>query len=498
MGIATIITRRAFAHCAGPRKRVSIVGSGPSGFYTAVHLLTRATEPLHVTLWESLPTPFGLSRYGVAPDHPEVKNCEDRFTELANRYHGEARPGEHSFEFVGNMTVGQDVALRELLAAEDAVVLSYGCSGDRRLGIKGEEGTAGVFTSRQFVNWYNGHPHHAQDTALNGFDWTRVRRVGIIGNGNVALDIARLLLTAREEDIWGQTDINPHALQELQRAPLQEVRLIGRRDFLGSKFTNKELREMWELERYGVRGHIAPEHFTPEAWTTLPLDRAMKRRIDMCQQYLLPFSARTSKSAKKYPATAGDYSKTWVCDYLKSPLRIRRDDKGAIRALTVCKNTLTPENKVVRHLDNQLDYDVDVLITSLGYRGEPLPEFATLGVAFDGDRVSNTRGHVLQMDGSPIPGLFTSGWIANGSRGVIMTTMMNSFAVGDEILQYLAQSPPKDRSTGVDLHGRTHTTWDDWMQIDKVEKQRAAQGQPRCKLLSVGEMLEAAGCPRDI
>ncbi|AAS51428.2 ACR202Wp [Eremothecium gossypii ATCC 10895] len=492
MGLATIIARRAYGQCGRARKRVSIVGSGPSGFYTAVHLLTRATEPLHVTLWESLPTPFGLSRYGVAPDHPEVKNCEDRFTELANRYHVAAQPGEHSFEFVGNITVGRDVALRELLAAEDAVVLSYGCSGDRRLGIEGEADTAGVFTSRQFVNWYNGHPRHAQDAALSGFDWARVRRVGIIGNGNVALDIARLLLTAREEALWGQTDINPHALQALRRAPLEEVRLIGRRDFLGSKFTNKELREMWELERCGVRGHIAPEHFTPEAWAALPLDRATKRRIDMCQQYLLPYAARGSKSASKYPPPAEGYSKAWVSDYLKTPLYIRRDGAGAISALTVCKNSLTPENKVVRHLDEQLDYELDVLITSLGYRGQPLPEFGALGVAFDADRVSNSRGRVLRQDGSLIPGLFASGWIANGSRGVIMTTMMNSFAVGDEVLQYLAQSPPKDHSHGIDLRDSTHTTWADWIQIDKTEKQRAARGQPRQKLLSVAQMLEAA------
>ncbi|AMD21254.1 HEL026Wp [Eremothecium sinecaudum] len=483
---------RRFASSAIERKRISIIGSGPSGFYTAYHLLSKCQVPLDVWLWEALPTPFGLSRYGVAPDHPEVKNCEDTFTAIANRYAGDTQPGEHQFRFIGNVTVGRDLPLKSIIDNFDATILSYGCSGDNRLGIPGEETSSGVFTSREFVNWYNSHPHYAKESRLNDFDWTKVRRVGIIGNGNVSLDITRLLLTSNIDEIWGNTDINQNAIRLLQQAPIEEVRLIARRDFLHSKFTNKELRELWELEKYGIRGYIDPQFFTPSEWDLSGMERSIKRRIEMCEQYLKPFHERKGKSFTKYAPPSEGYSKRWVLDYLKTPLAINTGSNGLITSLSFCENTITKENRVISNNSKELSYEIDLLITSLGYRGQPLPDYSDLGIDFSRNRVAcNAGGQVLNKSGNVIPGLFTSGWIRKGGNGVIMTTMMDSFNVGDAVMKYISQLPLKPRTaTEVNLTGLNYTTWATWLKIDAIEKDNASNGQPRQKLQTVEEMLK--------
>ncbi|AET39664.1 NADPH-adrenodoxin reductase Ecym_4641 [Eremothecium cymbalariae DBVPG len=488
-----MLIAKRLIHVKSNRSSVSIVGSGPSGFYTAYHLLNKSRIPLDITIWEKLPTPFGLSRYGVAPDHPEVKNCEKTFTAIANKFSGNVDPKMHSFRFIGNVTVGKDVPLKSLLDNQDVVVLSYGCGADKKLRIPGEEGTRGVFTSRQFVNWYNGHPEFSDNAILNEFDWSNVRKVGIIGNGNVSLDIARLLVSAQVGEIWNKTDINPNALRLLRTAPIEDVRLIARRDFLHSKFTNKELREIWELERYGIQGLIEERYFNPSRWDLSTADRGLKRRIQMCEEYMKPFHERKGKSYTKYPPPAEGYSKRVVFDYLKSPIRINKDQHGVIKSITVCKNSLTPTKKVFHHIEDTIEYDVDLLITSLGYRGEMLPEFTDLNIKFDNNRIVNDRGQVLDTTSNPISGLFTSGWINKGSTGVIMNTMNNSFEVGDNIINYLTELPttlhklrtPDD----IVLCGTKATTWSDWLKMDSVEKERAINGQPRQKLLTVAEML---------
>lgn len=159
--------------------------------------------------------------------------------------------------------------LKELLDNQDAVILSYGCTGDRKLNIPGELGTKGVFSSREFVNWYNGHPDFAKDKRFTDFDWSKVSKVGIIGNGNVALDITRVLISNQIDEIWENTDISSLALNLLRRAPVKDVKLIARRDFVHSKFTNKELRELWELEKYGIRGRIDPKFSRKKCLTHL-------------------------------------------------------------------------------------------------------------------------------------------------------------------------------------------------------------------------------------
>lgn len=483
------------------RKTVSVVGSGPSGFYTAYHLLSKSKIPLHVTMWEKLPVPFGLSRYGVAPDHPEVKNCEDTFTQCADKYRNgsvtEENPLGHKFDFIGGITIGQDISLEKLSQAQDAVVLSYGCGGDKRLGIKHENDTKGVFTSREFVSWYNGHPELQNDSRILDIDWSKVRNVGIIGNGNVALDITRVLLSNQVDDIWKQTDISPHAIKVLKQAPIESVKIIARRDFIHSKFTNKEFRELWELEKYGIQGKISPKYFSSkmfdfESNKENPLyDRAFKRRVEMCSEYLKPYDQRTKKNYKKQ-VPAEPIGKYWELDYLKSPLVINRDDSQHLKSLTLAVNQITDDNKVIS-TDERVTYDLDVLITSLGYGGIPLQEFKPLGIVFHEARghIVNKNGVVLDVNGEPVSHLYATGWIRKGSQGVIASTMMDAFEVADKILQDLESSKVESDDVTQWVNNKRHTTWSDWQKIDQYEQELGKQqGRPREKITTVEGMYD--------
>lgn len=487
-----LITKYGLRQLSTTRKSVSVVGSGPSGFYTVCRLLGKSTIPLDVTLWEKLPVPFGLSRYGVAPDHPEVKNCEDTFSRCAEEFQHSNSKG-HTFKFMGNVDIGRDVKLKQLLDSQDAVVLSYGCSGDHKLGISGED-AKGVFTSREIVSWYNGHPEFANDERLSTFDWSRVRKVGIIGNGNVALDITRILLSCRETEVWGATDVSLPALKALQKAPIEEVKLIARRDFLHSKFTNKEFRELWELERFGVKGVIRPEFFDLHKIQALEADRVLKRRIEMVSQYMLPFDQRTKKNYKKNAPPEGGYTKRWEMDYLKTPLQINTDAGGKLTSLTICHNRLTSDNRVEQIPESTETYELDLLVTSLGYGSHPLGEFDALNIGFSKNSVANDRGHVLDRNGNVFPGLFAAGWIRKGSSGVIASTMADAFEVADSVLQELEQAPQSHQKPPIHMTGTNFTTWEDWRLLDAEERRRGQEhGRLRDKFLSASEMLAFSG-----
>lgn len=511
------------------RKSVSIIGSGPSGFYAAHYMLSKSKIPLDITIWEKLPIPFGLSRYGVAPDHPEVKNCENTFKLSVNstitpctdpttsiraktstedpslfglstaklqankEINANLRGKNHSFKFVGNLTIGEDISLETLYNSQDAVILSYGCSDDNKLGIENEYNTSGVFTSREFVNWYNGHPDYSTDEKLTNFNWSNVKKVCIIGNGNVALDITRLLLSNQIKNIWETTDINPVALKCLNRAPIEEVKLIARRDFPHSKFTNKELRELWELEKYGIRGMINKKFFTPEKWNMQTSSRSFKRCVEMCDEFLKPFDQRTKKYSKKYPLPEVNYARSWELDYLKTPICINNDNKRTLKSLTLCENEISPKNEIIKHKTKISEYQTDILITSLGYCGSPLPGFSNIRIKFDKGHIANDKGRVLDYDNNIIPNLYTSGWIRKGGRGIIMTTMVDSFAVADVILQDLYKST-SSKTKNIDISNFKTTTWQDWLKIDEREKKLGAdKGKIRDKMLTKKEIFQFLG-----
>ncbi|KAG0663621.1 NADPH-adrenodoxin reductase [Monosporozyma unispora] len=468
------------------KKTISIIGSGPSGFYTAYRLLKKSPTPIHVRLWERLPVPYGLSRYGVAPDHPEVKNCEETFEACAQEYSNDNT--QNSFEFIGNVTIGgPHVKLQQLINNEDVVIFSYGCQSDRQLNIPGEMDTKGVFTSREFVNWYNGYFDYALQDKFNKFPWHQVKKVGIIGNGNVALDVTRVLISNHVNELWSRTDISTMALKHLRESQVEDIKLIGRRDFIHSKFTNKELRELWELEKYGIKGMIDEQYFDRDKFELSSMQRAMKRRIEMCDEYMKPFEERSKKNYKKVipldPAT-----RHWSLDYLKTPLRINKDSEGYIKSLTLCHNVVTPENEVLPQLDQQITYELDLLITSLGYKGVPLSEFESLNIGFQRDHISNMRGRVLSRDGKIMPQLYATGWIRKGSQGVIASTMQDSFEVADLVMEDLSSNNNYGKKS-IDLSIIPHTTWPQWETIDREEHRRGVKlSKPRDKFLSLEDV----------
>ena len=239
------VLQRTFATSTAKPISIAVVGSGPAGFYFADRVIRALGDAVSVDILDELPTPFGLVRSGVAPDHPDTKNVVNRFAAIA---------GKPNVRFFGGVSVGNAVSVAELRSLYNCVVLAYGSSGDRRLEIAGED-ARGCFSARQFVNWYNGHP----DYIALPVDLSAVERVGIVGLGNVALDCARILL--KPPEALERTDITQHALQALERSAVKEVHVIGRRGPVQAQFSGKELREVLSLENVGI--HMHPETYTP-------------------------------------------------------------------------------------------------------------------------------------------------------------------------------------------------------------------------------------------
>ncbi|CAB4253748.1 similar to Saccharomyces cerevisiae YDR376W ARH1 Oxidoreductase of the mitochondrial inner membrane [Maudiozyma barnettii] len=503
-------------------RNISIIGSGPSGLYTAYHLIKKANTvkiPFNIKVWEKFPVPFGLSRFGVAPDHPEVKNCELTFESMFKEYKELSNGYCQNLEFIGNTIIGNNnnnnnnnsepinrfenrIPLNELHDSQDVIVFSYGCNGDKRLNIPNEKSTPGVFTSRQFVNWYNGQFDMSMNEKFMNFDWSRVSRVGIIGNGNVALDLSRVLISNQIDSLWSNTDISNIALKKLREAHIESVQIFGRRDFSQSKFTNKEFRELWELEKFGIFGNIESNEFRTmiqdvnNKTKTNNYDRVMMRRLEMSREYMLPFDQRTKKNYKKFkpPVERNDARKIWEFQYLKSPQSINVcDDDGSLKSVTFTENIVGSNGNVnVQNKPTTVTYDLDLLITSLGYKGEPLEGFKEMGVHFENGHIKNIKGRVCNPDGLPLNGLYTSGWISNGGRGIIANTMQESFQVADQILAdlpILPKTSSKETTVSSILHNTT--SWKDWEKINQIEMNNGVPyGKPRSKFLTVDSVMK--------
>ncbi len=450
---------------------MAIVGAGPAGAFAAACLL-RAHPEVEIDMLDRLPTPWGLLRGGVAPDHQEIKRLADAFDrDTLGR----------GCRFLGNVEVGVDVSHAELMRHYTAVVYATGAQTDKSLGIPGED-LPGSWAATEFVAWYNGHPDY-RDLE---FDLSATRAV-VIGNGNVAADVTRLLVT--DPDELARTDVADHALEALRESKVEEVVVLGRRGPAQAAFTSAELRELGRLA--GVDLRVAPEDAEPDPvsreWLAEEGTFTARKNVELLQEF-----------AKAAPQP--DAPRRIELRFLLSPVAIQGSDR--VEAVEVRRNRIVrDEHRALRAepLDEPPEtIACGLVLRSVGYRAVPLPD-----VPFD-ERyfvLPNERGRVLERDGAPLPGVYAVGWIKRGPTGILGTNKRDAQETVDCLVQDLRAgalpTPPAPAREQLDalLQSRTQAlvTAAAWRAIDAHELERGGEtGRPRVKLSSREELLEAA------
>lgn len=454
--------------------RVAIVGAGPSGFYAAEHILKDAETHAQVDLFDRLPTPFGLVRGGVAPDHPKIKSVIRVYEKTA------AREG---FRFFGNVKVGHDIEVEDLERLYHAIVFTVGCETDRRLGVPGED-LPGSHAATAFVGWYNAHPDYCDEE----FDLS-ARRAVVIGNGNVAMDVARMLALTDHE--LHQTDTADHAIELLDRSGVEEIVVLGRRGPAQAAFTNPEVKELGEMEDADVIVDPAEVELDDASRAYIESDEADKTsRTNV--QILDEFSQREPDGKRR----------RIVLRFLTSPIEIKGTDK--VEAIEIGRNELVEEGGTLRAKDTgeREELECGLVLRSVGYTGVPIE-----GVPFDEQRglILNDGGRVLDShDSGHKVGHYTAGWIKRGPSGVIGTnkkdaleTVQHLIADVDSDTLLEPESPePEAVEALLSERGVRFVSFEDWQAIDQAEVGRGEpHGRPRVKFVRVEEMLEALGEP---
>ena len=446
--------------------RVAVVGSGPAAFYATGHLLA-AEQPVAVDMIERLPTPWGLVRLGVAPDHPKLKEVSRAFERIAQL------PG---FRFLGNVEVGKAVTHDELVRAYDAVLYAVGAQTDRRLGVPGED-LPGSWSATELVAWYNGHP----DFQELSFDLSAERAV-VVGNGNVALDVARMLALTREE--LAPTDTTDPAIDAIVASGIREIVVLGRRGPVQAAWTPAELAELGELA--GADVLLDPAELELDPASEAELEAAtpiVKRNMDV----LRDFAAREPTGKPRAIRLR----------FRASPVAFLGSDR--VEGVEVVHNMLEPDGKgSVRAVatDQREVLQAGIVFRSVGYHGVGLP-----GTPFDerSGTMPNEAGRVLDEHGAPVPGLYCAGWIKRGPTGIIGTNKKDATETIDQLLADLdAGVLPVGARDGdvVSLladRGVEVVMYEGWQAIDEVERASGtAQGRPRVKLASWPELIEAS------
>lgn len=448
--------------------QIAVVGSGPSGFYAAEALLRRNTS-LHVDMFERLPTPFGLVRAGVAPDHPKIKQVILVYDRIAKS------PG---FNFFGNVTIGEDLTLDELRDAYHAVIIAYGAHSDRRLGISGED-LPRSYTATEFVAWYNGHPDYRDRV----FDLSHERAV-IIGQGNVAADVARILATPVEE--LRCTDITSYALTALSQSRIWDIVIVGRRGPAQAKFTAVELKELGKITNCNA---IVEEDDLVLGATCL--NEVSDSRGEEAHKNVEIFRSFVSHQ----PDGSGQRRRTIRFRFLETPIRIEGTD--GVERLILGKNTLSgppfAQKAVVGR--QRTTVPCGIVFRSVGYRGLPLA-----GLEFDSatGTIPNCKGRCLKgLD--PISGAYVTGWIKRGPTGIIGTNRADSMETVESVLEDLSKGVPAPKPGGemvrsvLAVRGVHDVSYSGWQAIDTVERERGMpKGKPREKMTSIPEMVEVA------
>ena len=437
----------------GSGRNAAIVGSGPAGFYAADFLLKAGFA---VDLYERLPAPFGLVRYGVAPDHQTIKRVAAAFDRTAKT------PG---FRFVGNATVGSVIAVEELRRAYSVVVLAYGASSDRQLGVPGEA-LSGSHAATGFVAWYNAHPDFVGET----FDLDSERAV-VVGMGNVALDVARVLLRSTKD--LAATDIADYALAALEKSRVREVVLLGRRGPAQAAFDQGELEDIVDLPNVSVSVEGAIELEVPA-----DADAAVRKNVE----FLRTLPREPSPDAERRLRLV----------FLASPVELLGAG-GKVRAIRYEENELVEKGGSIsaRGTGRIHELATGFVVRSIGYQGLAIP-----GVPFDAKRgvIPNEAGRVLGEDKKPLPGLYATGWIKRGPSGLIGTNKACAKETTDLALLDLPALPvPTGDPNALIAKVPAAVDYDGWRLIDALEIERGkGRGKVRDKLTAVAHMLETA------
>jgi NADPH-dependent glutamate synthase beta subunit-like oxidoreductase len=432
-------------------RHFAIVGSGPAGFYTAEALEKAYGDQGRIDILDRYAVPYGLIRFGVAPDHQSLKAVSKRYDKVAETA---------GVDFIGNVTVGRDVSIAELLDLYDAVILAIGAPHDRKLGIPGED-LPGVVGSAEFVGWYNGHPEFVDlDPPLGG------SHAAVIGNGNVALDCARILSKTRHE--FEGSDIVGHALDALDASAIRTVTILGRRGPHQIAMTPKELGELGHLEATLPRVDL--NDFPP-----LESDQALE-----------PGQRKSVTILREFDEIRANKPKSMVFDFFARPVAIEGDGKAE---RVIVERTELDDKGAARGTGETYEVPASLVVSCIGYSTPPMD-----GVAYDerGGKFLNQQGRIADR-------LYAVGWARRGPTGTIGTNRPDGYEVADRIAAEMPAGSSGERKGAEGLkrllesRGVMPTDYDDWRKIEQTETARARPGSPREKFVRVKEWLETLG-----
>jgi NADPH-dependent glutamate synthase beta subunit-like oxidoreductase len=434
-------------------RHFAVVGSGPAGFYTAEALAKAYGEKARIDIIDRYPVPYGLIRFGVAPDHQSLKAVSKRYDQVAM---------SEQVSFVGNVAVGRDVSAEELLGLYDAVILAIGAPHDRKLGIPGEE-LPGVVGSAEFVGWYNGHPDFADlDPPLGG------THAAVIGNGNVALDCARILAKNRHE--FEGSDIVGHALEALDRSAIKTITILGRRGPHQISMTPKELGELGHLE--AATPYVDAADFPP-----IEADQALDPGHRKSITILRDFASQGPDGSKP---------REIVFDFFAKPVRIEGDGKAE---RLIVERTVLDDNGAARGTGETYEVPASLIITSIGYQTPRID-----GVPYDdrGGKFANDQGKIAD-------GLYAVGWARRGPTGTIGTNRPDGYEVAEQVAAAMPPGSDGAKAGGTGLsallgeRGVKSTSFDDWRAIEAAEVAAARPGSPREKFVRHDDWLKILG-----